>query len=437
MAVDVARLIDSRPVGRYQVGVFATCLTIALLDGLDLQAMGLAAPAIMREWGVKPEAFGTVFSAAPAGMMVGAFVMGALADHVGRKRLVVLATVLFGVGTALTAVAPTLGVMAVLRFAAGLGLGGVLPNLVSLVTEFAPARLRATLVTIAFSGLPFGSMLAGLLGRWLIPDFGWQAIFWAGGLLPIGIAVIAALFLPESIRFLAVRGTGRAQALETLRRLAPDASIDADAEITIPESTGGRVSPARLFGPGRTATTIVLMLVVALDLFMLYFALNWLPTLLGRAGLSAEHALLATVVLNTGGGIGAITWGVLIDRYGGFRVMAAAGLAASIGLALLGVGPAQPVVLATALFMAGACIMGAMPGLYAVIASVYPTTIRSTGLGTVLAIGRLGSVLGPAAGAVLVSLDWSMAAIFAAMACPGVVWAGAMVFAPRLRRNFV
>jgi AAHS family 4-hydroxybenzoate transporter-like MFS transporter len=207
--------------------------------------------------------------------------------------------------------------------------------------------------------------------------------------------------------------------------------------LIVPEATGRRVSPARLFGPHRTATTVLLALVVALNLFMLYFTLNWLPTLLGRAGLSASDALLATVVLNTGGGLGSITWGLLIDRFGGFQVMALAGLAASTGLALLGLGDAHPALLVAALFVTGACIMGAMPGLYAVIASVYPTTIRSTGLGSVLAAGRIGSVLGPAAGGVLLSLDWSMAAIFLTMACPGLLWTAGMCVIPRLRREFV
>jgi MFS transporter, AAHS family, 4-hydroxybenzoate transporter len=435
--LNVAELIDSRPVGRFQVGVFATSLAIALLDGLDLQSMGLAAPSIAREWGVPPEAFGTVFSAAPAGMVVGAFTMGALADHWGRKRLVIAATLIFGLGTAVTPLAPNLDVMAVVRFLTGLGLGGVLPNLISLVTEFAPTRLRATLVTIAFSGLPFGSMLGGLIGRWLIPAYGWEAIFYVGGLVPVAIAVLAAFHLPESLRFLAAHGGRRAEALHILRQVAPDQQIDAGVELMVPETTGRRVSPARLFGPGRTAITVVLALVVALNLFMLYFALNWLPTLFGRAGISAERALLATVVVNVGGGLGSITWGMLIDRFGGFRVMAAAGVVASIALGMLGVGPRYPALLIPALFVAGACIMGGMPGLYAVIAGVYPTTIRSTGVGTVLAAGRIGSVLGPAAGGLLLALDWSMAAIFAAMASPGLLWGVAMCVAPRLRRNFV
>jgi AAHS family 4-hydroxybenzoate transporter-like MFS transporter len=435
--LDVASLIDRRPVGRFQVGVFLTSLAIALLDGLDLQAMGLAAPAIARDWGVRPESFGAVFSAAPAGMVVGAFTMGALADHWGRKRLVVFATLLFGLGTALTPMAPTLTAMAALRFLTGLGLGGVLPNLISLVTEFAPARLRATLVTLAFSGLPFGSMLAGLVGRWLIPEYGWPALFYFGGLVPVAVALLAAWRLPESLRFLVAHGGRRAQAVHILRQVAPDERFDEELVLTVPESSGARVSPARLFGPGRTPMTALLALVVALNLFMLYFTLNWLPTLLGRAGVSAERALLATVVLNVGGGLGSITWGLLIDRFGGFPVMAASGIVASMALAMLGVGPSYPALLVPALFVAGACIMGGMPGLYAVIASVYPTTIRSTGVGTVLAVGRIGSVLGPAAGGLLLALEWSLAAIFVAMATPGLLWAAGMWMAPRLRRDFV
>jgi AAHS family 4-hydroxybenzoate transporter-like MFS transporter len=435
-SIDVADLIDRRPVGRYQAGVFATCLAIALLDGLDLQAMGLAAPLLAREWNLPPAAFGTVFSAAPAGMVVGAVTVGPVADRIGRKRLIVLATLGFGVGTLLTALAPSLEVMAVVRFLTGLGLGGVLPTLISLVTEFAPGRLRGTLVTIAFSGLPFGSMLAGLLARWLMPRFGWESLFYVGGLLPIGIAVLALLWLPESLRFLALRPERRAEALGVLRRIAPDLDVAPDAALAAPDASARRVSIARLFGPARSLTTIGLALIVAFDLFMLYFTLNWLPTLLTGAGLSTDHALLSTVVVNTGGGIGSVTWGVLIDRFGGFRVMAFAGAAASSALALLGVGHGHPAILIAALFVAGACIMGAMPGLYAVVASVYPTAIRSTGLGTVLGLGRIGSVLGPAAGGFLVGLEWTIPAIFLLVAVPGLLWTACMIVVMRLPRDF-
>src|SRR3989475_10789313 len=171
--IDVADFIDRRPVSPFQVRVFACCLAVALLDGLDLQTMGLAAPTLMREWNVPAGAFATVFSAAPAGMIAGALILGRLADQQGRKRLIVVATLLFGICTMLTPIASTLGQLAVLRFVTGLGLGGVLPNLTSLVAEFAAGRLRGRLAALAVFGLPFGSIVAGLPSGRVIPLSGW------------------------------------------------------------------------------------------------------------------------------------------------------------------------------------------------------------------------------------------------------------------------
>src|SRR5262249_27531422 len=207
-----------------------------------------------------------------------------------------------------------------------------------------------------FSGLPFGSMIAGLLASWLIPAYGWPSLFYVGGLLPVAVAIIAMVGLPESIRFLASRGDGSRAALRILRELAPGESVPDDTRLTLAESRGGPVSFARLFGPARTSTTVLLTLVVALNLFMLYLMLNWLPTLMSNAGLSNERALLATVIINTGGGLGAIMWGVLLDRFGGLPVMSGVGVLAFAALITLGLGHREPPVLVIALFVAGACI---------------------------------------------------------------------------------
>jgi AAHS family 4-hydroxybenzoate transporter-like MFS transporter len=169
---------------------------------------------------------------------------------------------------------------------------------------------------------------------------------------------------------------------------------------------------------------------------MLYLMLNWLPTLMSHAGFSNQRALLATVIINTGGGLGAMMWGVLLDRFGGLPVMSGVGVLAFAALTALGAGHREPAVLVTALFVAGACIMGGMPGLYAVIGSAFPTTIRSTGAGVVLGAGRVGSVLGPAAGGVLLALGWSVPAIFVAVGIPGLLWAAALWWMRGLRRDF-
>jgi MFS transporter, AAHS family, 4-hydroxybenzoate transporter len=424
--VDVREVIDTRPVSRYQWSIVATCTAIALIDGFDVQAMGVAAPALAREWGVPAGGFGPVFAAAPAGMLVGALAMGRLADRVGRRRPVIAATLLFAIGTALTAFAPTLEMMTAIRFVTGIGLGGVLPNLVSLVTEFAPRRLRGTLTTVTFSSLPFGAMLASLFAHASMESYGWQSLFYVGAILPVLVAGVAACCLPESVHFLTLAGDRQLEIARILRKVAPDLPVERRTTFDAGERRDTPVSFPALVGPGRTRTTVLLVAVVALNMSMLYFTLNWLPLLMNGAGLSHEHALLATVIVNAAGGLGAMAWGLLMDRFGRIRVMVAAGVAAFAGLALLGVGHDRPALLMPALVIVGACIMGALPGLYVVIASVYPTAIRSTGVGAVLGVARIGSVLGPMAGGILIARNWPVPAILIAVGSLGLFWASGL-----------
>ena len=395
---------DRPPVPRREWRVLAICMAIALLDGFDVQTMGVAAPALARTWGIPATALSAVFAAGPAGMLVGALVMGRLADRLGRRRPIIAATLVFAGGTALTAVAPNLQAMAAIRFATGIGLGGVLPNLIALVTEFTPQQDRGRLTTLTFSTLPLGSMIAALLARFLIPSFGWQSLFLVGGAAPGAIAAIALLRLPESPRFVALR-----QARGALRG-----------------TTADRTAFGSVIGRGRALTTALLVVVTGLNLFMLYFTLNWLPTLLTLAGLSSERALLATAFLNTCGFAGAIGWGVLIDRTGAPTVMAAVGILATLGMALLSVGHMHVALLVAALMISGASVLGAVPGLYTLIASMYPTAARATGVGTVLGAGRIGSVAGPAAGGLLLTLEWSIPNIFQAVGALGIAWAVAL-----------
>jgi MFS transporter, AAHS family, 4-hydroxybenzoate transporter len=434
--VDVARFIDERPVSRLQWSIFATAMVIATLDGLDLQSMALAVPAIAREWGVAPTMFSAVFTATPLGMVVGALTLGPLADGWGRKKPVIIATLLFGVFSLLTAFAPSLLVMATCRFLMGLGTGGILPNLIALVSEYAPVKRRGALTTLTFSALPFGSMVGGLLAGWLIPDFGWQSVFYVGGLVPLAIAAWSAVRLPESIRFLAARGDQQAVIATILRKIDPDARLGSTTRFTVPEFSRTRVSIARLFGPGRTAPTVLITLVACLNTFMLYFLLSWLPTVMKLAGLSTRAALLSTVLPNFGGVCGAIALGRLIDRFGGFKVTSIAGLIAGGSALIVGYGYSQPAILIPALFFAGSCVMGAQPALYVVIASLYPTTLRSTGTGFALGVGRIGSFIGPLAGGWVLAHGWSVREIFIMAALPGFGAALALWTIGRVPRDF-
>lgn len=435
--VDVARFIDERPVSRLQWSVFATAMAIATLDGLDLQSMALAGPSVAREWGIEPTALSVAFTATPLGMVFGALTLGPLADGWGRKRPVIIATLLFAVFSLLTAFAPSLPVLAAFRFLMGLGTGGILPNLIALVSEYAPAKRRGALTTLTFSALPFGSMLGGLVAGWLIPDFGWRSVFYVGGLVPLAMAAWAAWRLPESIRFLAARGDRDADIAVLLRRIDPAARFTPSTHFTSADYSQKRVSIGLLFGPGRTWPTLLITLVAALNTFMLYFLLSWLPTVMKLAGLSTRAALLSTVLPNVGGVVGAIVLGRLIDRFGGFRATAVGGLIAGSAALVVGFGYQEPAILIPALFFAGSCVMGGQPALYVVIASMYPTTLRSTGTGFALGAGRVGSFIGPLAGGVMLANAWSVREIFIVAALPGFAAALALAAVSLLPRNFL
>lgn len=437
MTIDVARFIDERPVSTYQWSVFLAAMAIATLDGYDLQSMALAVPSIAHEWGVEPKSFGPVFTATPIGMVFGSLLLGPIADRWGRKTPTIIATALIGLFSLLTPFAPSIEVMAVFRFLMGLGTGGILPNLIALVSEYAPQRTRASLTTFTFSAIPFGSMLGGLLASWLIPHHGWHSVFYIGGIIPLAIAAWGILRLPESIRFLAARGDRHAQIAGILGKINGGMALDPNARFTVPEHSNAKVSLSRLFGPGRTGPTVLITLVLAFNTFMLYFLLSWLPAVMNLAGLSQRASLLATVLPNLGGVIGAITLGRFIDRFNGFRVMAVGGVIAGTAVLMVGFGYTQSVVLIPALFFAGTCIMGGQPAIYVLVASLYPTTIRATGAGFALGAGRVGSIIGPMAGAWVLAMNWSVPEIFMMAAAPGFAVALCLWTISRIRQDFV
>jgi MFS transporter, AAHS family, 4-hydroxybenzoate transporter len=435
-AINVGQLIDSRPVGAFQWRVFLTCMAITLLDGIDLQTIGVAAPALAKLWGLQRQALGPVFAAAPAGMMAGALLLGPIADRIGRKRLIVISTLLFGCFSLLTPQARDLRELVALRFLTGVGLGGVLPNLIAMVTEYAPAARRGFFITLVSAALPVGSTLVALLSPWLIGNYGWSSVFYLGGVLPIVVALLAFIFLPESLRFLAPIAARRSEALGIIRRLAPELALPNDLQIATSAAAPKGVPIGQLFGRSRTGTTLMSALVVGLNLFMINLLVNWLPTLLTQTGLGSNAALLSTAVLNMAGAFGGLMWGRLLDRYGVHKAMTSAALASAVAMVCLALGSGTPWILVATLTVVGWCVLGAQPGFYAMLAGTYPTRMRSTGIGTVLAIGRIGSIFGPAIAGLLVAAGLGSQGIFLVVAAAGLLCATGIAMLSRLRPDF-
>src|ERR1700726_20825 len=238
--VDVAEFIDQQPVGRFQIGLLLTCAAVLFLDGFDTQAIGYVAPAVAREWGLTKGALGPVFSAGLFGLMLGALLFGPLADRIGRKKIIVLSTLAFGIGSLVTAFVQDVHMLLAVRFLTGLGLGGAMPNAVAMTSEFSPRRQRATMVMIMFCGFSVGAALGGLIAAALIPQFGWRSVFIVGGAVPLLLVPILAQRLPESVRFLVLTGGAPQRVADLLGLIHPSAAFSPATRFVVdePELTG-------------------------------------------------------------------------------------------------------------------------------------------------------------------------------------------------------
>jgi AAHS family 4-hydroxybenzoate transporter-like MFS transporter len=413
--VDVAEFIDAQPVGGFQIRLLLICAAVLFLDGFDTQAIGYVAPALARQWGLTKGALGPVFSAGLFGLMIGALVFGPLADRIGRKKIIVFSTLAFGIGTLVTSLVQDVNTLLAIRFLTGLGLGGAMPNAVAMTSEFNPRRRRATMVMIMFCGFSVGAALGGLLAAALIPQFGWRSVFVVGGAAPLLLVPILALRLPESVRFLALTGRANARVAQLLGLINPKAVFAPATQFVVhePELTGLPV--LHLFKDGRTLVTLLLWVVFFMSLLDLYFLSNWLPTVLNDLGASVSGAAAIGSMLQVGGVVGTFALGSIIDRFS-FRALALVYFIAVFAVGAIGQLGHSVVLVALAIFAAGFCIVGGQIAANALAAAFYPTSVRATGIGWALGIGRVGSIVGPLVGGALLTMKWSTAEVFMAAA---------------------
>jgi MFS transporter, AAHS family, 4-hydroxybenzoate transporter len=418
--IDVAGFIDEQPVGRFQIRLLLACAAVLFLDGFDTQAIGYVAPDLARDWGLARGALGPVFSAGLFGLMIGALIFGPVADRIGRKNIIVFSTAAFGIGTLATVFAEDISSLLVIRFLTGLGLGGALPNAVALTSEFSPHRRRATMVMAMFVGFSVGAALGGLIAAALIPAFGWRSIFLIGGIAPLILVPFLALRLPESVRFLALTGQADARVAELLTRVAPSAGFPAGARFGVHEAKLVGLPVAHLFSEGRAWVTLVLWVVFFMSLLDLYLLSNWLPTVLNDLGASVSMAAAVGAMLQVGGVVGPFALGQFIDRFS-FRALSLTYLFAAFAVAAVGFSGQSIVLAAIAIFCAGFCIVGGQIASNALAATYYPTMMRSTGVGWALGIGRIGSIVGPLIGGVMLARQVGADSLFLAAAVPALI----------------
>jgi AAHS family 4-hydroxybenzoate transporter-like MFS transporter len=429
--VDVADFIDRQPVGGFQIGLLLTCAAVLVLDGFDTTAIGFVAPPLAKEWGLTKGALGPVFSAGLFGLMIGALVFGPLADRIGRRKIIVFSTLAFGIGALATAFVQDVNSLLAIRFLTGLGLGGAMPNTIAMTSEFSPRRRRATMVMIMFCGFSAGAALGGLLAAALIPHFGWRSVFVVGGVAPLLLVPILALQLPESVRFLALTGRANARVAELLGLIAPKAVLAPATQFVVNEPGLAGIPVLHLFKDGRTLVTLLLWVVFFMSLLDLYFLTNWLPTVLNDLGASVSEAAVIGSMLQVGGVIGALALGIIIDRFS-FRALALVYFIAIFAVGAIGQLGHSAVLVAIAIFVAGFCMVGGQIAANALAATFYPTSIRATGVGWALGIGRVGSIIGPLVGGMLLTMKWSAGAVFLAAATAALCAALAAFWLSRL-----
>jgi MFS transporter, AAHS family, 4-hydroxybenzoate transporter len=404
--VPVSRLLDERGLSPFQIKLIVWSIFIALIDGYDIAAIAFAAPSLVKEWGLaNPRALVPVLTASLVGILFGSAAFGWVGDRYGRKAALIWSNLVFGVFTLAAAYSTDLTQMFWLRLLAGLGIGGVIPNAVAINAESAPRRMRATLAILAVGFVPLGGAIPGFVTATLVPTHGWQILFYIGGIVPIVIAIAAWIGLPESIKFMALHESQRSKMEAAIRSIRPDYQIPPNAKFVIEdEKQFPGFNPKYLFGHGLALITPLVWLLFALNLMGYFFLISWTPILMTAAQLPPATAALSGALLQVGGTVAALAlcWWVQRHRFLAIALMFACAVpvVASIGFA----GLTSQTALLLATFCAGFLVLGIQTGINAVGALIYPTSLRANGSGWQLGIGRIGSIVGPAAGGLLISL---------------------------------
>ena len=398
------------------------CSLLVFVDGFDAQAMGYVAPALSAAMQIPRSVLGPVISSGLVGMMIGAMVSGPLADQLGRRPVLIGCALIFGVGSLLTATAQSVEGLVAFRALTGLGMGGAMPNAIALTSEYMPHRRRGTAVTTMICGFSLGAAVGGFVAAAIIPRFGWQSVFIVGGVAPLVIAGAAFLWLPDSIRFLLVRGGRDEQVRHHLARIAPGAPLPQVLSGGLDDGgTHGALVVKQLFTGRRAVGTALIWVVYFMNLLNLYFLNSWLPTIISDANFPVATAIRLTALFQVGGIGGALVLGALLDRWFTFWILAACYLWAAVCVFFIGAASASTALLGLTIASAGLGIIGGQNACHALTAAFYPIAMRSTGVGWALGIGRIGSIVGPVLGGLLLARGTPIGQVFWAAAVPALI----------------
>ena len=423
MSADLVRArIDEGPVVPLMWLVVFLGFLLNLADGIDVVAMSVTAPSVAAAWGLERAALGPLFSAALFGMAIGAAGLAPLSDRLGRRLLLVAAMLL--VGLSMLAVSwiesmASVTVFSILRFVSGLGIGVIFGSAPALASEFMPSRYRSLAVSLVVMGYPVGAVLAGPIANALIPDYGWTAVFMAGGVLTLCIAVVTWALLPESPEFLASRAGNRPDrevvVNSLLARLDRDPVSAVETNISRPSAT----PVAQILTPERRIRTLALWVIYFMGFLTMYFMLSWIPTLFVDSGYARAQGIEALTGFNLGAVPGILVLAFLTTRLSLAPLLSLFFVSASAVLAYVGLAePSGLDSLMVLMFVGGVFLHGGFTCLYALATKTYPSDIRAAGVGWAAGLGRTGAIVSPLLAAMLISMGWGMYSLFLVFALP-------------------
>jgi AAHS family 4-hydroxybenzoate transporter-like MFS transporter len=414
----LTEMIDQHPIGAYQIRIVLLCALVAALDGFDLLVIGVAAPAMTDALQIAPQQFGTVLGASVLGLMLGAFCLGPASDRFGRRRILIGTTAAFGLFSICTASATTPHQVLLFRFLTGIGLGGAMPSFISLVAEYMPQRRRAAVIGLLWTGFPLGGVAVGLLASRLLDAFGWQSLFYFGGIFPLALSLVLIWALPETPSFLIAKHTPWPDIRDLAIRINPTVEIPPGSAFVVGDKSVRGVPVWHLFTDARAFRTVLLWASYFGAFLMLVTNSVWTPTLLREAGIDVAHSAIAVAVFALGSVFGTPLAGFLIGRFAARVVLPVAFLASALALGAVGYGDSSFAMVIALQALAGFFLGVGSSGLIALTASFYPTAIRSTGLGWAMGFGRFGSLVGPLAIGLLVARGLQPDITFAVLAAP-------------------
>ena len=405
--------------------VIFICFLMNMLDGMDVMVISYTAPSIAKEWNIDPAKLGLVFSAGLLGMAIGAMFLASKADIIGRKTMILLSAGIMGICVWSTVFAKSIEILLLIRFISGIGIGSMLASTATLASEYSQAKTKDFWVSFVMSGYPIGAVLSGMAAAKIIPVQGWRAMFQLAGIVTLFTLPVIYFFLTESLEFLLKsrpkNALHRANAILQKMQLAPL------AELPVIESNIKKAAVTELFTENRKKNTLWLWLSIFMAFATLYFLTMWIPKLAANTGLSTELAIYAGTIFNLGAFFGIVSQGYLSAKFGLKRVICFFLISTAVLMIVFGLFKGSAIVLI--LFgLIGFGIQGGFVGMYSVAAKLYPTQIRTTGVGWAVGLGRVGAVVGPIVGGLLIGIGFTMAVNFMLFAIPTIIAGIAILF---------